>query len=154
MAASNEDDANENRELTELNADLQLRLDKAAENLATKQAEQEELRKKLEKARARHEAGVEKLRKMGYRLENNKAVPMFHPKAILDEYAPDIKITWEEFRDRVADCDRRFSYRLLSVFYRLAAEDDHNLNARLKSYKEYLNAKAKDITECKKIELK
>lgn len=155
MATSTETDADEIGELMEIHANLQLRLDEHNKNHAIERAKEEEVRKKHEEAeaKAKQAAGEQKLRKMGYKLENDKAEPMFDPKAILDEFAQDMKEPWEDFEDEIATCDYRLGLRVLSTPYRLAADDDPNLVARLKAYKEYLNARDKDITVCRMAEL-
>lgn len=152
MATADETDMNEFHKLTKLKTDLQVRLENAAESLAIKQAEVEELRQKVEEAKKKHEAGLKKLHTMGYKLENGKAVPRFDADIISDEQAEDIKLSWEEFKDKVEKCDYQFGHYLMGLFHNLAARDDPNLAARLESYKEYRNARAKDVTECKMIE--
>lgn len=153
MGASTKTNADEVRELMDINAKLQRRLDEATKNLAIKQAEEQEVRKRLGEAKAEQAAGEEKLRKMGYKLEDDEAVRMVDHKAVLDAFAQDMKISWGDFEEEVADFDFRFQLRLMSALYRLAADDDPNLVARLKAYKEYRNARAKDITVCKMADL-
>lgn len=152
MAVLDETDMNELQQLTELKARLQTRTDEVTASLATKQAEVDELRQKVEEAKKKHEAGLKKLHTMGYKLENGKAVPRFDANIISDEQAEDIKLSWEKFKDKVEKCDYQFGHYLMGLFHNLAARDDPNLAARLESYKEYRNARAKDITECKMIE--